>query len=194
MNLRAHAPSLFGVAAALVFGWWIFPELLYTSIDQPIQFNHAAHVASAGLSCTDCHTIGEKGRFAGLPTLAQCTGCHAEAIGETEEERLFVENHVKTDREVAWHVYARQPDNVFFSHSVHTTVGGIECKRCHGPHGETTFLRPYVYNRVSGYSRDIWGSSISGIPSAPWDGMDMDQCIRCHATSSRRSACLDCHK
>ena len=49
-------------------------------------------------------------------------------------------------------------------------------------------------NRISGYSRDIWGPSISGIPSEPWQGMKMDRCVRCHAEQNRVDGCVACHK
>jgi hypothetical protein len=48
--------------------------------------------------------------------------------------------------------------------------------------------------RISGYSRDIWGPSISGIPSEPWQGMKMDRCIRCHTEQNRVDGCVACHK
>ena len=39
----------------------------------------------------------------------------------------------------------------------------LKCEDCHGPHGASDTLRPYEENRISGYSRDIWGGSISGL-------------------------------
>ena len=49
-------------------------------------------------------------------------------------------------------------------------------------------------NRLSGYSRDIWGPSIARVGRKDWQGMKMSDCIQCHRAGGRESACLDCHK
>jgi hypothetical protein len=184
-----------GMLASLGFGWWVFPTLLYTPQQQPVQFSHALHVSDkVGLSCQDCHGFAKNGAFSGIPRLEQCASCHAEVSGTTEEEHRFVEEYVKQNREVQWRVYARQPDNAYFSHVYHVKTAGIECARCHGQHGETTTLRPLMVNVINGYSRDISGGSISGIRWQKPDGLKMSDCIACHKEHSHRSACIDCHK
>jgi len=181
--------------ASLVFGWWVFPKIIYTSEPQPVQFNHALHTSDkVGLSCTDCHGFAENGAFAGIPRLEQCASCHAEVIGTTKEEQRFVEEYVKQKHEVPWGVYARQPDNAYFSHIYHVKMAGIECARCHGQHGTTTTLRPLQVNVINGYSSDVSGSSISWIRRKTPDGMKMSDCIDCHKDHARRSACIECHK
>ncbi|MEX2088365.1 MAG: menaquinone reductase multiheme cytochrome c subunit QrcA [Bacteroidota bacterium] len=186
---------LSGFGLALLIGWYAFPQLLYRSVDQPVQFSHAVHAGEAvGMTCDGCHTVSDDGRFAGIPTLEQCAGCHADVVGATEAEKHFVEEYVRQGREVPWLVYARQPDNAHFSHADHVKVGEIACERCHGPHGTTETLRPFEENRITGYSRDVWGANISGVKSNPWEGMKMDDCVACHKENNRRSACLACHK
>jgi hypothetical protein len=192
VKFKGFAPFAAGMVLSLAFGWWVFPKILYTSEPQPVQFSHALHAGErVGLTCQDCHGLGDKGTFAGIPRIEQCAPCHAEPTGTTEEERRFVEEFVKKNREVPWRVYARQPDNAYFSHVYHVKTAGIQCTRCHGQHGTTTSLRPLEVNFINGYSKDIWGSSISGIAS---DGMKMSNCIDCHKEHARRSACIDCHK
>jgi hypothetical protein len=52
----------------------------------------------------------------------------------------------------------------------------MECVTCHGPIGESEVSRPYEYNRITGYSRDIWGKNIAGFKKNSWDRMKMDDC------------------
>jgi hypothetical protein len=184
-----------GFAVMVAFGWIVFPELVYRSTDQPFQFSHKVHAGeSVGLSCTDCHAFREDGSFAGIPVLSRCAECHSEAIGESPDERILVEEYIKKERDVPWGVYARQPQNVYFPHVQHVKLAELECQRCHGPHGESDRLRPVQINRISGYSRDISGSSITGMKKGEWDGMTMDDCATCHRTHGAQNNCLTCHK
>ena len=57
---------------------------------------------------------------------------------------------------------------------------GAVCIRCHGPKAEEDVTPPYYQNRISTYSRDIWGRNISGIQSHPWSSMKMSDCGECH--------------
>jgi hypothetical protein len=81
-----------------------------------------------------------------------------------------------------------------FSHVAHVRGGGLACVECHGDHGSTDSLRTYYENRISGYSRDIWGQHISGLGPPGMRGMKMDQCSSCHHERSVRESCLACHK
>ena len=146
------------------------------------------------MSCEDCHGFGPDGRFAGIPPVARCAECHQEPLGTTREEKILVEEYVRTGREIPWLVYARQPDNVSFSHAVHVKRGGLSCERCHGPHGASDRLPPYEGNRISGYSRSIWGHSLARAGLAAWEGKKMTDCDACHHRLGRRDSCLDCHK
>jgi menaquinone reductase, multiheme cytochrome c subunit len=180
----------------LIVGWFVFPYMLYERIEQPLQFSHKVHTGDqGGMSCTDCHEVKADGRFTGIPPLEKCATCHGSTIGASAQEKLLVDEYVSKNREIPWLVYARQPENVYFSHASHIKLGGIDCKQCHGDHGSTDNLRPYERNRLSGYSRDIWGSSISRLArKASWDGKKMDDCIGCHEQRNVSNTCLKCHK
>jgi len=115
---------ILGLAASLVFGWIIFPKLLYSQKKQPIDFNHVLHVEAVEEGCESCHFFREDGSFSGIPKLEQCVDCHEEAQGEDPNEIKFVEEYVANGREVPWLVYARQPDCVFFSHAAHVKKRG----------------------------------------------------------------------
>ncbi|MCZ2073935.1 MAG: cytochrome c3 family protein [Bryobacteraceae bacterium] len=184
-----------GLLLALHLGWRQFPDVLYSKADQPLQFSHKVHVEDSGMSCEDCHFVRDDGRFTGIPPIAKCAECHAEPLGATPHEKVLVEKYVATLTEIPWRVYSRQPDNVYFPHAAHVKTAKLACESCHGEHGKTENLRPYEQNRISGYSRDIWGPSISRISlKGERLGMKMDDCIDCHTEKKLRHSCLDCHK
>ncbi|MBC2743859.1 MAG: cytochrome c3 family protein [Desulfosarcina sp.] len=79
----------------------------------------------------------------------------------------------------------------------------MDCVTCHGHIGESESSRPYEYNRITGYSRDIWGKNIAGFKKNSWDRMKMDDCAQCHkeagiihtsSVQTERDACFVCHK
>jgi len=116
-------------------------------------------------------------------------------MGETEDEAIFAAEYVAKEREVPWYVYAKQPDCVYFSHAAHIKAAGMDCVTCHGHIGESTSSRPYEENRLTGYSRDIWGKNIWGIKKNSWDSMKMDDCAVCHQEETgHKGYCFQCHK
>lgn len=193
---------ILGFVASLIVGWVVYPALLYSKKNQPIDFNHRLHVEMVDEGCDSCHYFREDGTFSGIPKLAECIDCHEEVQGEDPNEVKFVEEYVMEGKEVPWLVYARQPDCVFFSHAAHVLAGGMDCVTCHGHIGDSTHSRVYEENRVTGYSRDIWGKNISGFKRNSWDRMKMDDCDQCHmqqpgrtsSVQTRRDACFVCHK
>lgn len=193
---------ILGLVASLVLGWVIFPQLLYSKKTQPIDFNHALHNEMVEDGCESCHFFREDGTYSGAPKLAQCIECHEEVQGESEEEEKFVTQYVAKGREVPWLIYARQPDCVFFSHIAHVKMGEMDCVTCHGHIGESESLKVYEENRLTGYSRDIWGKNIAGIKWNSWDRMKMDDCSECHqknnvnqaSVQTNKGGCFVCHK
>jgi hypothetical protein len=178
-----------GLIASLIVGWIIFPQLLYSQKEQPIDFNHALHNELVG-DCASCHYFREDGTFSGVPGLWSCIDCHEDVQGEDPEEEKFVTEYVWQYREVPWLVYSKQPDCVFFSHAAHVLSGGMDCVTCHGHIGESEHTKVYEENRITGYSRDIWGRNISGFKRNSWDRMKMDDCAQCHE-EARDSATKD---
>jgi len=141
-----------------------------------------------------------------VPKLEQCIDCHEEVQGESPDEAKFVNEYVLKEREVPWLIYSRQPDSVFFSHAAHIKGAKMDCVTCHGHIGESDHLKAYEENRLTGYSRDIWGKNIAGFKKNPWDRMKMDDCDVCHRESNsdhynyetsvqtKKDACFVCHK
>ena len=183
----------------LFIGWIVFPKLLYSEKQQPIDFNHVVHVEEVG-DCEGCHAFRDDGSFAGIPPLSNCVECHEEAVGEHPEEAKMVDEYISQEKEIPWLVYSRQPDCVFFSHAAHVKMGQLECKACHGPIEETEDSRPYYENRLTTYSRDIWGREDAGLlafagkQTNTWDSMKMNDCTDCHKENGTNNACFVCHK
>lgn len=194
---RSHADWILFVVGFVLFsalGFWGTPALLYAEKPQPFQFSHKVHMEQVSDGCKSCHYFREDGSFNGIPALEKCKDCHSDSPnGETPQEKVFVEQYLTKDRDVPWQVYARQPDCVFFSHAAHAENAGLECAKCHGDHGESSSLRRYEYNRLTGYSRDIWGWNILGLGGPP-KRMKMDDCANCHRDNGVRDACFTCHK
>ncbi|MGD8547997.1 MAG: cytochrome c3 family protein [Desulfobacterales bacterium] len=171
---------IIGLFASIILGWIIFPKLLYSKKKQPIDFNHVLHMAEVEDGCESCHFFRADGTYSGVPKLDQCIECHEEILGDTPDEIKFFEEYVSKGREVPWLIYSRQPDCVFFSHAAHVKAAGMDCVTCHGHIGESESLKVYEENRITGYSRDIWGKSIAGFKKNTWDRMKMDDCAECH--------------
>jgi menaquinone reductase, multiheme cytochrome c subunit len=193
--MRRNILLFAGVLAGLGAGWAGFPRAIYTRQPEPVDFSHKVHADKAGANCVDCHGFRDDGSFAGIPTLDKCASCHAAPMGTTAAEKHFIDNYVTPGREPQWLSYARQPENVYFSHIRHVKGAQLKCVECHGNEGSADHLRPFEQDRVSGYSRDIWGA-----PGRP--GMKMADCVDCHRRSAVKSgareggerSCLDCHK
>lgn len=184
-----------GFAIALLVGWIVFPRVLYSQKHQPLDFLHGTHSDKSGVAeCGECHTIREDGTFAGLPPMEKCAGCHSDRVGESKAEAILVESYIKPNHKTPWLVYARQPANVWFSHAIHVKRAKLRCTECHSTYGESDKLRSYEVNRISGYSRDIWGHSMSRLRRSPGDGMKMSDCENCHRKHNIEVGCLGCHQ
>lgn len=198
-----------GLVPALIIGWIIFPMVLYSEQQQPVNFNHAMHMDSDivdGIEgdtdvekCLYCHSFRDDGTFAGIPRIDKCTECHDDPespLGESPDEQKFLTEYVAEEIEVPWLSYSRQPDCVYFSHIAHVNMGELDCGICHGDHAKTEKLPVYQKNRLTGYSINIWGENIAGIKMNTWDRMKMDDCAECHTEKGREenNACFVCHK
>lgn len=193
---------ILGLAVSLIVGWVLFPMALYSKQHQPVDFNHELHMEEVDDGCQSCHYFREDGTFSGIPKLESCLSCHEELLGESENEEIFYNEYVVKQREVPWLVYSKQPDCVFFSHAAHVVMGKMDCATCHGHIGESDHSRVYEENRISRYSRDIWGKNIGGFKMHTYDRMKMDDCAECHVANNvaqssvqtTKGACFVCHK
>ena len=184
-----------GMGLAIITGWTAFPRALYVRSNQPLEFHHKMHSEKSGLTqCDSCHVLGTDGQFSGIAGIETCAGCHADKVGTSKAEATLVDVYIKPSSETPWLVYSRQPANVWFSHAIHARRAGLTCRDCHGNFGESDQPRAYEQDRISGYSRDIGGHSLSRLRRAAHDGMTMSDCEDCHRRRNVEVGCLGCHK
>ena len=165
-----------GFIIMMVVGWVVFPRLLYSEKTQPVQFRHT--IAEGHSECADCHRFRDDGTYSAIPNLDNCRQCHEQQIGDTEAERVLVQEYIEKDKEIPWLAYSWQPDNVYFSHAPHIK-SNMECTRCHRDVTKEEKVPPYWENRLTGYSKNT---------------MPMEECETCHAEQHASNACQVCHK
>ncbi|MEN3323491.1 cytochrome c3 family protein [Mariniflexile soesokkakense] len=122
---------------------------------QPIHFSHKIHAGDNGIDCKYCHSSARTSKTSGIPSLNVCMNCHKsiyEYKGETtpEHSKDFYDGEIKklykaagwddaeqkytgNSQPVKWVRIHNLPDFVYFNHSQHVTVAGVECQTCHGP-------------------------------------------------------------
>ncbi len=215
-------PFLAGAIVALAFGWWVFPDMLFSKEAQPFFFSHGVHVNDVGAACADCHSFREDGSFTGLPSLAACADCHAEVMTAEpgpdataeqrtryEAEKAFVEGYVSQGKEVPWRAHQKQPDNVFFSHAAHFN----KCFDCHlTMQGELNLGKPDSPQKLCMTCHPSLEKldknppvELNALTDYSRTTMKMWECEKCHAhpghfyndgkgRTAANNACSTCHK
>lgn len=113
--------------------------------DQPIKFSHKLHVGQNKIDCQFCHYGAEKSRHAVIPSSTVCMNCHryvskGPKYGTKEIAKIYKSSGWDPDKAafvnkpepIKWVKIHNLPDHVYFNHSQHVKVGGIDCKTCHG--------------------------------------------------------------
>ena len=113
---------------------------------QPIAFPHAIHAGTNGIDCKYCHNSVTKSKSAGLPTVNICMNCHKQINGRTPAQQEQIAKiydaagwnpegagkYTGKTKPIVWNKVHVLPDHVYFNHSQHVVVGGVDCKQCHG--------------------------------------------------------------
>ena len=118
---------------------------------QPIAYSHKLHAGELKIDCQYCHFNVSRGKFAGVPPMSVCIGCHKQVATDKpeiqkllaiEEKGSYVDTDgvEKTGGVVHWNRVHRLPDHVYFSHEWHVK-GGVACQTCHGPVEEMVKVR-----------------------------------------------------
>ena len=145
-------------SAYFAYGW-----MMQIGIDQgympvqPIHYSHKIHSGANQIECQYCHSSVRSSKHSGIPSLNVCMNCHqniAEYNGEEDLEKGYTKDFYTNEikklyKAVGWDEESRTytgdtepvkwvrihnlPDFVYFNHSQHVNVGGIDCKECHGP-------------------------------------------------------------
>jgi len=157
----------------LVSAYFAYGYLMQIGIDQgyepvqPIHYSHRIHAGDNGIDCKYCHSSARVSKHAGIPSLNVCMNCHknisevAEATATEEHSKAFYDQQIaklydavgwdkslqkytgKT-KPVKWVRIHNLPDHVYFNHSQHVSVAGVECQTCHGPVEEYEFQKQFA--------------------------------------------------
>jgi cytochrome c551/c552 len=161
---------------------------------QPIAFPHDIHTGTNGIDCKYCHNSVTKSKSAGLPTVNVCMNCHKQIKGRTpaQAEKITAiyeaagwdgNQYTGKTSPIVWNKVHVLPDHVYFNHSQHVVVGGLDCKQCHGDmtkQNETARVVPVSeLNQVEG-----------NIPLTKAT-LTMGWCIECHGEKEVSEGALD---
>ncbi len=151
----------------------LFDWLMDIGIDQeyqpvqPIAFSHKIHSGDNKIDCEYCHSSAKNSKTSGIPSVNVCMNCHKsiteytgpvdsenekefydteiqkiyDAIGWDSENLVYKENYEQ--KPIKWVKVHNLPDFVYYNHSQHVTVAGLECQECHGPVEEMDELYQY---------------------------------------------------
>ena len=163
---------------------------------QPIAFPHAIHTGTNGIDCKYCHNSVTKSKSAGLPTVNVCMNCHKQINGRTPAQQEQIAKvyqaagwdaegmkYTGKTKEIVWNKVHVLPDHVYFNHSQHVVVGGVDCKQCHGDmtkQVETAKVQP-----ISELNK-IEGNVVLTRPT-----LTMGWCIECHGEKEISTGSID---
>lgn len=164
---------------------------------QPIDFPHDIHTGVNGIDCKYCHNSVTKSKSAGLPTVNVCMNCHKQINGRTSAQqekitKIYEAAGWKTEgagsytgktKPIKWNKVHVLPDHVYFNHSQHVVVGGVDCKQCHGD-----MTKQKQTARVLPVS-DL--NKIEGNIQLKHPTLTMGWCIECHQEKEIHSGSLD---
>ncbi|VXB17255.1 Cytochrome C [Flavobacterium sp. 9AF] len=157
----------------LFAAYFAYGYLMQVGVDQgyepiqPIHYSHRIHAGDNGIDCKYCHSAARVGKHSNIPSLNVCMNCHknisevAEAtLAEGNEygvnyndeiQKLYnavgwdktTQTYTGKTEPVKWIRIHNLPDFVYFNHSQHVSVAGVECQTCHGPVEEMEIMRQH---------------------------------------------------
>ncbi len=160
---------------------------------QPIHYSHKIHAGDNQIDCKYCHSSARTSQTSGIPSLNVCMNCHetiSEYTGEEDLSNGYTKNfytaeiqklyeavgwdettreYSKPQKPVKWVRIHNLPDFVYFNHSQHVSVAGLECQTCHGEVQEMEILEQHAT-------------------------LTMGWCIDCHRTTNVKTEGNDYYK
>ncbi|TDO77987.1 quinol:cytochrome c oxidoreductase pentaheme cytochrome subunit [Flavobacterium chryseum] len=156
----------------LASGYFVYAYLMQVGVDQnyepiqPIHYSHKIHAGDNEINCKYCHSAARVSKNAGIPSLNVCMNCHknisevAETTATAEYSKAFYDEQIQKlydavgwdktkqaytgkTQPVKWVRIHNLPDFVYFNHSQHVSVAGVECQTCHGPVQEFEIMKQY---------------------------------------------------
>ena len=156
----------------LMSAFFAYGYLMQIGVDQdyepvqPIHYSHKIHAGDNEIDCNYCHSAARVGKHSNIPSLNVCMNCHknigevAESTATADHSKEFYDGEIQKlydavgwDRDnqkytgkttpVKWVRIHNLPDFVYFNHSQHVTVAGVECQTCHGPVEEMEIMKQF---------------------------------------------------
>lgn len=157
----------------LVSAYFMYGFFMQIGIDQgyapvqPIHYSHKIHAGANQIDCNYCHSSARKSKHSGIPSLNVCMNCHkniSEYNGEEDLAKGYTkefyngeiaklydavgwddadQSYTGIEKPVKWVRIHNLPDFVYFNHSQHVTVAGVDCQKCHGPVEEMEIMEQY---------------------------------------------------
>ena len=186
-----------GVVVTLFLGLYSIGVVENYQPSQPIAFPHAIHTGTNGIDCKYCHSSVTKSKTACIPSVNVCMNCHKQINGRTPAQQEQIAkiyeaagwnpegagSYTGKTKPIVWNKVHVLPDHVYFNHSQHVVVGGVDCKQCHGDmtkQVETQKVWPVEeLNKIEG-----------NIPLTK-PTMTMGWCIECHAEKEISTGGID---
>ena len=133
---------------------------------QPIAYSHRTHVLLNKMECQYCHAGAARSRYATLPSVESCIGCHLLIKPDLPEVQKLKE-YWDARKTIEWIPVSSIPEHVKFNHKRHLKAG-VACHLCHGQ-----IPKMEVVERVSSFK--------------------MGFCISCHRQRGASTDCAICH-
>ena len=152
----------------LLFSWMMQIDVNegYQPI-QPIAFSHVVHAGDNKIDCQYCHSSAKNSKVSGIPSANVCMNCHKtiseyngepfgeftkedldneiqkiyDAVGWDKDNMKYIEGY--ETKPVEWVRVHNLADFVYYNHSQHVEVAGLDCKKCHGPVEEMHVVEQY---------------------------------------------------
>ena len=156
----------------LLGAYFAYSFMMQVGIDQdyepiqPIHYSHRIHAGSNKIECKYCHSSASVSKHSGIPSLNVCMNCHkqiaevSDTTATADYSKSFYDGEIKKlykavgwdpatqkytgkTEPVKWVRIHNLPDFVYFNHSQHVKVAGIECQTCHGPVQTYEIMKQY---------------------------------------------------
>lgn len=193
----ASLVTVISLAAALIVGLGNIGVVEDYQPSQPIQFPHSVHTGVNGIDCKYCHSNVVKSKTAGIPSVNVCMNCHKQVSGNTPAQQEQIAKiyeaagwdptapgkYTGKTKPIVWNKVHVLPDHVYFNHSQHVVVGGVDCKQCHGDMTkQTETQRVWTVQELN---------KIEGNIPLTKATLTMGWCIECHDQKEVSTGSLD---
>lgn len=155
---------------------------------QPIFFSHLIHAGSFQIDCQFCHADARRSKYAGLPSVERCLGCHKVIGAQDNPEIAKIQDYAARGEPIPWVRVFKVPEFTYFPHKPHVRAG-VTCQSCHGPIEQMRVVGARTGPRLLNDLANLIGLN----PDPP--PLSMGWCVDCHRRENAArdtQAPLDC--